>query len=50
MTEREIRGITFMKGGHFTLQFIIHFDKEWREVTGKLKRSGRDLKIPIAKG
>lgn len=33
MTEREIRGITFMKGGHFTLQFIIRFDKEWRGVT-----------------
>lgn len=50
MTEREIRDITFMKGGHFTLQFILRFDREWREVTEKLKKSGRNLKIPIAKG
>lgn len=49
MTEREIRDIAFMKGGTFTLQFILRFDKEWREVTKRLKKSGRDLKMPIVK-
>ena len=50
MTEREIRDITFMKGRQFTLQFILRFDKEWREATGRLKRSGKDLNMPIVKG
>lgn len=49
MTEKEIRDITFMKGGTFTLQFILRFDSEWRGATKRLKESGRDLKIPIVK-
>lgn len=49
MTEKEIRSITLMKGGTFTLQFTLRFDREWREAAERLKRSGRDLKIPIVK-
>ncbi|MBD5463801.1 MAG: hypothetical protein HDR24_12235 [Lachnospiraceae bacterium] len=44
MTEKSIRDITLIKGGTFTTQFIIRFDKEWGEVTRTLKKSGKDLK------
>lgn len=44
MTEKAVRDITLMKGGTFTVQFIICFDKAWGEVTRSLKKSGKDLK------
>lgn len=49
MTEKTIREIKFEKGSPFTAQFIIRFDKEWGEAIRKLKKSGRNLKIPITK-
>ena len=49
MTDKAIRDIKFEKGVTFTTQFIIRFDKEWGEATRDLKKSGRDLKIPITK-
>lgn len=49
MTEETVRDIKFQKGYSFTTQFIIRFDKEWGEAVRKLKKSGRNLKIPITK-
>lgn len=44
MAEKAVRDITLMKGGTFTVQFIICFDKACGEVTRSLKKSGKDLK------
>lgn len=49
MTEKAIREIRFEKGATFTTQFIIRFDKEWGEAVRKLKKSGKNLKLPITK-
>ncbi len=49
MTEKAVREIKFEKGATFTTQFIIRFDREWGETVRRLKRSGRNLKIPIIK-
>ena len=50
MTESAIRDIQLTKGGTFTVQFMIRFDKEWSEITRSLRKSGKKLKnIPIVR-
>lgn len=38
MTERTIREIQIEKGTLFSTKFILAFEKEWEEVTGRLRR------------
>lgn len=50
MTAKTIREIKFEKGEDFTTKFIKDFDRDWRDVTKRLKESGADLHFPIVKG
>ena len=50
MTEYAMRDIQLIKGGTFTVQFMIRFDKKWSEITRSLRESGKELKnIPIVR-
>ncbi len=50
MTAKTIREIKFEKGEQFTTKFIKDFDREWEDVTRRIRESGADLHVPIAKG
>lgn len=43
MNERAKKEIIKLKGNTITHQFIEDFEREWQEVTGRLKRSGVNL-------
>ena len=37
MTDKTIREIRFEKGAEFTTKFILKFDRDWNEITKRLK-------------
>ena len=50
ITPDEVRDIQFTKGAAFSTKFIHDFKREWAQVTQAVRKSGKDLSIPIVKG
>lgn len=45
ITDKTIRDIKFEKGGTFSTEFILYFEREWNEVTQMFRNGRNDIEI-----